>query len=85
MAARGQLAGGLAGRGLGVYPSAANFLLVGAPGGDALAFADGLADAGVGVRPFPDLPRAGDCVRVTVGPRPMMERLLARTTALLSR
>jgi histidinol-phosphate/aromatic aminotransferase/cobyric acid decarboxylase-like protein len=83
VAARELLAHRLAGLGLQVWPSDANFLLVGAPGGDAAGFAAGVRAAGIGVRPFPALPLAGDCVRITVGPEPLMDRLLARTEALL--
>ena len=82
---RRRLAAALARRGLRVYPSAANFLLVEAPGGDTEKFSRGLAAAGVGVRPFAGLPGAGDCVRVTVGPQPLMDRFLGRTDELLDR
>ena len=37
---------------------------------------------GVGVRPFPALP-VGDCVRITVGPDALMQRLLAALDAVL--
>ena len=80
---RDRLATDLGSRGVRVYPSAANFLLVEAPGGDAERFSRRLAAAGVGVRPFAGLPGAGDCVRVTVGPQPLMDRFLARTEELL--
>jgi histidinol-phosphate/aromatic aminotransferase/cobyric acid decarboxylase-like protein len=75
---RERLAAALRDAGLRVWPSAANFLLVAAPGDDAAAFAGALREAGIGVRPFPGLPQAGDCVRITVGPEPLMERLLQR-------
>lgn len=81
--ARERLVADLDRLGLRVYPSAANFLLVEAPAGDSLAFSRGLNASGVGVRPFPGLPGAGDCVRVTVGPQHLMDRFLARTEELL--
>jgi histidinol dehydrogenase len=43
---------------------------------DALRFAAALRDRGIGVRAFPALPAAGECVRITIGPWPAMERLL---------
>jgi histidinol-phosphate/aromatic aminotransferase/cobyric acid decarboxylase-like protein len=35
-----------------------------------------LREHGVAVRPFPALPHAGDCIRVSVGPWPLLERFL---------
>ena len=61
--------------GLRVYPSAANFLLVQAPG-SATSFAAALRERGVAVRAFANLRHAGDCIRVSIGPWPMMERFL---------
>jgi histidinol-phosphate aminotransferase len=77
-AARRRLAADLTGLGLRVWPSTANFLLVRAPDDDARGFAAALAAAGIGVRPFPGLAGAGDCVRITVGPDDLMDRLLQR-------
>ncbi len=65
------------------WPSAANFLLVAAPWGDAVGVARALGASGIGVRPFAALPQAGDCVRVTVGPWPLMERFLAACKELI--
>lgn len=66
-----------------VYPSQANFLLV-APD-DSLPDAPGIARAlrerGIAVRAFRDLPGIGGALRITVGPWPMMERLLAALPA----
>ncbi len=72
---RERLAVELRARGLAPLPSRANFLLV--PVADATACAAGLAARGVQVRAFPGLARVGDAVRITVGPWPLMERLLA--------
>lgn len=87
VASRDRLAGELRRRGLTVWPSAGNFLLVGAPPGIA-AGATGLAGAlrerGVGVRPFPGLPVAGEAVRVGVGPWEVMERFLAALDEVLA-
>lgn len=78
--------------GLRSWPSSANFLLVrsppraeapGEPDGDAIAFAAALRQRGIGVRAFPGLPHAGDCVRVTVGPWPLLERFLAAASEIL--
>jgi len=74
-------------RGLAPLPSGANFLLVPtAPlgTGDAASVTSTLREAGVAVRPFPDLPGLGDAVRVTVGPRHEMERFLAALDTLLN-
>jgi histidinol-phosphate aminotransferase len=66
----------LRGRGLSALPSAANFVLV--PVQDANAIATAMRKGGVAVRPFPALPRIGDALRITIGPWPMMETVLAR-------
>lgn len=63
-------------RGLEPIPSRANFILMGAPTGDAVDDALALRDAGIGVRPFPAVHGLGDGLRVTVGPWPMMEDFL---------
>lgn len=69
----------LEGMGLRVWPSAANFLLVRAGAGESGAAARLLAalrDRDVAVRAFPGLPQAGDCIRVSIGPWPVMERFV---------
>jgi histidinol-phosphate aminotransferase len=83
IANRERLARELAERGLRVWPSAANFLLVQAPAGGApgapgatAAIVARLRGAGVAVRAFPGVPGAGDCIRVSVGPWPLMQRFL---------
>lgn len=75
---RERLAAALCERGLRVWPSAANFLLASVPAehGDAAALAGSLRRAGVQVRPFAALPQAGDAIRVSIGPWPMLESFL---------
>ncbi len=79
---RGRLRDELTGRGLGVWPSAANFLLLRAP---APGFAAALRAGGVAVRSFAGLPGAGDCVRVSIGPWPLMERFLEAVDRIMER
>jgi histidinol-phosphate/aromatic aminotransferase/cobyric acid decarboxylase-like protein len=67
-----------------VIPSDANFLLLPLPeGASAVQIARQLRALGIGVRPFPTLPGLGDCIRVTIGPWPMMESFLAAHAAVL--
>ncbi|HET9984920.1 MAG TPA: histidinol dehydrogenase [Longimicrobiales bacterium] len=69
----------LEGMGLRVWPSAANFLLVRAgagEGGAAGRLLAALRERDVAVRAFPGLPQAGDCIRVSIGPWPAMERFV---------
>ncbi|CAN5727118.1 hypothetical protein BH23GEM9_BH23GEM9_13340 [soil metagenome] len=66
----------LTARGVISWPSAANFVLAAVPGG-AAEWNLGLRAQDVAVRPFPAIPAAGDCIRITVGPWPMMERFLS--------
>ncbi|MEX2609977.1 MAG: histidinol dehydrogenase [Gemmatimonadota bacterium] len=76
--ARTELAAALAERGLGTWPSEANFVLVAVPAAwpSAAALASALRAAGVAVRAFEALPGAGNALRVTVGPPGMMARFL---------
>lgn len=74
VAERGRLAAALAARGLEVFPSEANLLLVRV--GDAAQTWQRLADAGISVRAFGAGALAG-CVRITVG-------TAAENTALLA-
>lgn len=53
------------------------------PAFGAAAFADALRARGVAVRAFPALPRAGDCIRVTIGPWPLMQRFLGAVRDVL--
>lgn len=84
---RGRLAIELARLGLVPLPSAANFLLVPLPdwAGTALDLGARLAAEGVAVRPFPALPRVGDCIRVTIGPWPMLQTFIDALARLLER
>ena len=63
--------------GIDFVPSAANFILIRLPEGRTAAAANvGLRARGVAIRPFAELPRLGECIRVTVGPWPMLEAFL---------
>jgi histidinol-phosphate aminotransferase len=66
----------LAELGFRCWPSGGNFLLVALPGGTAADWAHALRELGVQVRPFGALPRLGECIRVSVGPWPMLDRFL---------
>ncbi|MFQ5742861.1 MAG: histidinol dehydrogenase [Acidobacteriota bacterium] len=81
---RSRLAARLESLGLRCWPSATNFLLFPAPGGDAAGFCAALRKRGIGVRAFPSLPQTGDCIRVTIGPWALMERFLEATRELLA-
>jgi histidinol-phosphate aminotransferase len=81
---RTRLAAQLSERGLTIWPSAANFILIKLPDGVNAGETNlALRATGVAARPFPDLPHAGDCIRVTVGPWPMMETFLAALTEVI--
>ncbi|MES3035020.1 MAG: histidinol-phosphate transaminase [Gemmatimonadota bacterium] len=58
--------------GLDPMPSSANFVCVPVP--DCVAVGLAMREKGVGVRPFPNLPRVGDCLRISVGPWPMVDQ-----------
>lgn len=74
---RARLAERLEQLGLGFWPSAANFILIQLPAGrSASDMNSALRASGVAIRPFADVPHAGDCIRVTVGPWEMMESFL---------
>ena len=83
VAARRRLTSELGLRGLPPLESHANFVLMPAPSGDAQADARALRAAGVGVRPFHDVPEVGDALRVTVGPLGMTARFLSALDDLL--
>jgi histidinol-phosphate aminotransferase len=75
---RQRLAAELERLGIRHWPSAANFILLQVPGDlDARGFAQCLREDGIGVRPFTDLPHAGECIRVTIGPWDLMVPLIA--------
>lgn len=61
-------------RGASALPSEANFILLRVP--SARAFAQAMEQRGVLVRAFPEVPGLGDCVRISVGPWPLMEQVL---------
>ena len=84
VAAREQLAERLRGIGLRPFDSAANFLLIPLPAGvHAADWNVRLRQRGVAVRPFSALPGAGECLRVTVGPRAAMDAFVDAMTRLL--
>lgn len=58
--------------GLDPMPSSANFVCVPVPNCVAVGLA--MREKGVGVRPFPNLPHVGDCLRISVGPWPLVEQ-----------
>ncbi len=81
---RTQLAQRLAQLNLTFWPSAANFILIKLPAGISAHDANlRLRARGVAVRPFPAVPHAGDCIRVTVGPWEQMEKFLAALVTIL--
>jgi histidinol-phosphate aminotransferase len=64
--------------GLRYLKSAANFILIQLPPPLTANVANSeLRARGVAVRPFANLPHAGECVRVTIGPWDMMQTFLA--------
>lgn len=73
---RSRLCGVLDERSIQHLPSAANFVMIEAPGGDSAAATEALRARGVGVRPFRNVPALGEGLRVTVGPWPLLERFL---------
>jgi histidinol dehydrogenase len=105
---RDRLRAELSRRGVVTFPSAANFVLLQAPGlepeqdirprpsaaaprrsqpdepGLAAEWNGRLRARGVAVRPFAALHGAGECVRVTVGPWPVMERFLTAFDDILN-
>ncbi len=82
---RARLFTSLQAAGMRVWPSEANFLLVQVPEPwTSASFAAALRDHGVSVRAFPAVQEASDCVRVSVGPWPMMERFLDAVSQVLA-
>ncbi len=75
VALRERLAGQLRTMGLSPMGSAANFVCVPMP--NAVAVGQALRARGIAARPFPMLPRVGDALRISVGPWPVLEQLLA--------
>jgi histidinol-phosphate aminotransferase len=68
-------------RGHDPMPSSANFVCV--PIQNCVAVGAAMRKRGVGVRPFPGLPRVGDALRISVGPWPMIETCLKALDAAL--
>lgn len=82
--ARERLAERLRELGLPAIPSAGNFLLIPLPAGHLAADWNlRLRARGIAVRPFSAVAGAGECVRITVGPWPAMERFLDAAASLL--
>jgi histidinol-phosphate aminotransferase len=79
-AARAHLAGALAGAGMRVLPSEANFLFV-EHGVDDTALFDGLVRRGILIRLGAEMGMPG-WARITVGPQPLMDRVAAALPAL---
>lgn len=71
---RDRLSSELRARGLAPLPSAANFVCVPMP--NVVAVGQAMRTRGVAARPFPSLPHMGDALRISVGPWPLLERLL---------
>ncbi|MGQ9586852.1 MAG: histidinol-phosphate transaminase [Thermoplasmata archaeon] len=79
---RAYLARRLESFGFGVYPSECNFLLCKSPV-DGPALVSALRGEGVAVRDCNAYPLLENHIRITVGPRPMLERLLEKLEHLL--
>jgi histidinol-phosphate/aromatic aminotransferase/cobyric acid decarboxylase-like protein len=62
-------------------PSSANFVCV--PVKNCVAVGMAMREKGVGVRPFPNLPRVGDALRISVGPWPMVEQCVKTLAGVL--
>jgi histidinol-phosphate aminotransferase len=81
---RERLSAELEGLGLKHLKSAANFILIQLPPSLSANEANTEFRArGVAVRPFANLPHAGECVRVTIGPWDMMQTFLATAEQVL--
>ncbi len=74
VALRERLSDALRAMGLDPMPSSANFVCV--PVANCVAVGQALRARGVAVRPFPALPHVGDTLRISVGPWPLLQRLL---------
>ena len=72
---RNRLLAALADAGVSALPSDANFVLI--VGVDATAVAAKLAASGIRVRELQGLTGIGNAIRLTVGPWPVMERVVA--------
>ncbi len=63
--------------------SSANFVCV--PVKNCVAVGMAMREKGVGVRPFPNLPRVGDALRISVGPWPLVEQCVKTLAAVLKK
>lgn len=81
---RGRLASALTDRGFGVVPGRANFVLVATGPDNAALLKAALANRGIGVRAFEDIPGLGDALRITVGPWELMQRFLTALDGILA-
>lgn len=81
---RERMARAIAALGPMVWPSVANFLLIGLGDRPAMKVAGALRERGIGVRAFPDLPLAGSAIRITVGGAEVNDRVLDALEAVLA-
>lgn len=81
-AERAYLDGRLRALGFETYPSECNFLIAKCPVAGP-TFVSSLRERGVAVRDCSSFPMMQDHIRVTIGPRPMMDRFLAVTEAVI--
>ena len=70
-------------RNLDPMPSSANFVCV--PVKNCVAVGMAMREKGVGVRPFPNLPRVGDCLRISVGPWPLVDQCVQTLAAAMKK
>lgn len=82
IASRERLAAALSGLGYEVLPSAANFLMVSPPGGDAASLFAALRERGILVRHF-DRPRIDRFLRISIGSEEECDTLLRALTELV--
>lgn len=64
-------------------PSSANFICV--PVKNCVAVGMAMREKGVGVRPFPNLPRVGDCLRISIGPWPLVQQCVKALAAAMKK
>lgn len=69
--------------GLDPLPSSANFVCV--PVSNCVSVGMKMREKGVGVRPFPELAGVGDCLRISVGPWPMVEKAVAALASAMKK
>ncbi len=81
IANRERLIEALCALGLKPLPSDANFVLVPMP--DAVSVDRAMRERGIAVRPFTDLPRIGDALRISVGPWDFLQRCITTLDEVL--